>query len=88
MTPSFTSYDVTITWRDGNQSSLGTTVIRVSRGTTSLNAASTVSNSASANVSLGSAASSGATQTTTVTKNSVVVKVTGFIINGSNWSFK
>ena len=88
MTPSFTTYDVTITWRDGNQSSLGTTVIRVSRGTTSLNAASTQSNSAGASVSLGSAASSGSTQTTTVTKNSVVVKVTGFIINGSNWSFK
>ena len=88
MTPSFTTYDVTITWRDGNQSSLGTTVIRVSRGTTALSAAAQVSNSAGASVSLGGATSSGSTQTTTVTKNSVVVKVTGFIINGSNWSFK
>ena len=88
MTPSFTSYEVEIKFLNGTGSEIQKTTIVVSRTTTSLNAATVKSGTSSSGVSLGGAASSGATQTTTVTVNGVTCKVTGFIINGSNWSFK
>ena len=87
MTPSFSNYDVTVVFRNGSGTQLQTTTIRVSRTTTALNAA-TVQSGSSAGVTLGGATSSGSTQTTTVQYGSTVVKVTGFIINGSGWTFK
>ena len=87
MTPSFTNYDVTVIFRNGSGTVLQTTEIRVSRTTTALNAA-TVNSGSSNGVTLGGATSSGSTQTTTVQYGSTVVKVTGFIINGSTWTFK
>ena len=84
-----TYWDWTITWRNGSGTSLGTTVIRASlNGTTALNAMSTESNGASATINLGGAASAGNLQTTTVTKNSIVVKLTAEITDGSGWGFK
>ena len=88
--PAAASFAITITWRNGAGTSLGTTVITVARnsGATALLAAVTTSNGASATVSLGSAASSGVIQTTTVTKNSVPVILTAMITDGSGWGFK
>ena len=89
MTPNDTTYDWTITWRNGSGTSLGTTVIRASlNGTTALAIMTTQSNGASATVNLGGAVSSGNLQTTTVTLNSIVVTLTAKIIDGSGWSFK
>ena len=87
MTPSFSTYDVTVVFRNGSGTVLQTTEIRVSRTTTALNAA-TVNSGSSTGVTLGTATSSGSTQTTTVQYGSTVVKITGFIINGSTWTFK
>ena len=84
-----TYWEWTITWRNGSGTSLGTTVIRTSlNGTTALNGMSTESNGASATVNLGGAASAGNLQTTTVTKNSIVVTLTAEITDGSGWGFK
>ena len=84
-----TYWEWTITWRNGSGTSLGTTVIRTSlNGTTALNAMSTESNGASATINLGGAASAGNLQTTTVTKNSIVVTLTAEITDGSGWGFK
>jgi hypothetical protein len=89
MTPNETTYDWTITWRNGSGTSLGTTVIRTSlNGTTALNGMSTQSNGASATVNLGGAVSSGGVQATTVTKNSIIVTLTAKVIDGSGWDFK
>jgi len=89
MTPNDTTWDWTITWRNGSGTSLGTTVIRTSlNGTTALSGMSTQSNGASATVNLGGATSSGSFQTTTVTKNSVAVTLSAKIIDGSGWDFK
>ena len=86
-TPSFTTYDVNVIFRNGSGTIVQNTTIRVQRSTTSLLAA-TVTAGSSTGVSLGSATSSGSTQTTTITKNGITVKVTGFIIDGSGWTFK
>ena len=86
-TPSFTTYDVNVIFRNGSGTIVQNTTIRIQRSTTSLLAA-TVNAGSSAGVSLGSATSSGSTQTTTITKNGITVKVTGFIIDGSGWTFK
>jgi hypothetical protein len=89
MTPNETTYDWTITWRNGSGTSLGTTVIRTSlNGTTALNGMSTQSNGASATINLGGAQSSGGIQATTVTKNSIIVTLTAKVIDGSGWDFK
>lgn len=83
-------YNVTITWRDGSGTSLGTTVIRMSytsSGTSiSTTSHTTQSNSASATVSL-NATNTAALKVTTVTLNSVVVTVTSSVVNGISWSF-
>ena len=88
MTPSFTSYEVEIKFLNGSGSEIQKTTIIVSRSATALFAPTVKSGTSSSGVTLGSAAASGVTQTTTVTVNGVTCKVTGFIINGSNWSFK
>ena len=88
--PAAVSFAITITWRNGVGTSLGTTVITLARnsGGTALIAAVTTSNGASATVSLGGAVSSGVIQATTVTKNSVPVILTAMITDGSGWGFK
>lgn len=87
-TPATNPYDVTITWRNGSGSSLGTTIIRLTRTASSLAQASAPGNTASATINLGGAKSSGVLQTTTVTKNSVVCTIIAQIIDGSGWDFK
>ena len=91
MTPNDTTYDWTITWRNGSGTSLGNTVIRASlNGTTALNAMTTQSNGPVDNddINLGGATASGTLQTTTVELNSIVVTLTAKLIDGSGWSFK
>ena len=89
MSPNDTTYDWTITWRNGSGTSLGATVIRTAlNGTTALSGMSTQSDGASATINLGGATSAGSTQTTTVTVNSVTVSLTAKIIDGSGWGFK
>ena len=91
MTPNDTTYDWTITWRNGSGTSLGNTVIRASlNGTTALNAMTTQSNGPVDNddIDLGGATASGTLQTTTVELNSIVVTLTAKLIDGSGWSFK
>ena len=89
VTPTQTSFAITITWRNGSGTSLGTTVITLALATsTTLAAAQTTSNGASATVSLGGAANAGVIQSTTVTKNSVVCTLKAQVIDGSGWSFK
>ena len=91
MTPNDTTYDWTITWRNGSGTSLGNTVIRASlNGTTALSAMSTQSNGPVDNddIDLGGATASGTLQTTTVELNSIVVTLTAKLIDGSGWSFK
>ena len=91
MTPNDTTYDWTITWRNGSGTSLGNTVIRASlNGTTALNGMSTQSNGPVDNddIDLGGATASGTLQTTTVELNSIVVTLTAKLIDGSGWSFK
>ena len=91
MTPNDTTYDWTITWRNGSGTSLGNTVIRASlNGTTALSAMSTQSNGPVDNddINLGGATASGTLQTTTVELNSIVVTLTAKLIDGSGWSFK
>ena len=91
MTPNDTTYDWTITWRNGSGTSLGNTVIRASlNGTTALSAMSTQSNGPvdDDDINLGGATASGTLQTTTVELNSIVVTLTAKLIDGSGWSFK
>ena len=89
VTPTQTSFAITITWRNGSGTSLGTTVITLALATsTTLAAAQTTSNGASATVSLGGAANAGVIQSTTVTKNSVVCTLKAQVFDGSGWSFK
>ena len=91
MTPNDTTYDWTITWRNGSGTSLGNTVIRAAlNGTTALSAMSTQSNGPVDNddINLGGATASGTLQTTTVELNSIVVTLTAKLIDGSGWSFK
>ena len=91
MTPNDTTYDWTITWRNGSGTSLGNTVIRAAlNGTTALSAMSTQSNGPVDNddIDLGGATASGTLQTTTVELNSIVVTLTAKLIDGSGWSFK
>jgi len=89
MSPTATSYAVTITWRNGSGTSLGTTVITIALASvTALAAAVTTSNGASATVSLGAAANTNVLQNTTVTKNGIVCNVRAQIIDGSGWNFK
>ena len=89
MSPTATSYAVTITWRNGSGTSLGTTVITLAlANSTSLSAAVTTSNGAGATVSLGGAANTNVLQNTTVTKNGIVCNVRAQIIDGSGWNFK
>ena len=91
MTPNDTTYDWTITWRNGSGTSLGNTVIRASlNGNTALNAMTTQSNGPVDNddINLGGATASGTLQTTTVELNSIVVTLTAKLIDGSGWSFK
>jgi len=89
MSPTATSYPITITWRNGAGTSLGTTVITVSLfSSTVLAAAVTTSNGASATISLGAQSNTNVLQSTTVTKNSIVCNVRAQIIDGSGWNFK
>ena len=89
LTPSQTSFPVTITWRNGSGTSLGTSVVTISlASTTALAAAVTTSNGASATISAGPAANAGAIQTSTVTKNGIVCTIKAQIIDGSGWTFK
>ena len=89
LSPSNTTEDWTITWYNGSGTSLGTTVIRASvSSSTSMAAMQTISNGASATISLGGAANSGVTQTTTVTKNNVVCTLQAQCLDGSGWGFK
>ena len=91
MTPNDTTYDWTITWRNGSGTSLGNTVIRAAlNGTTALSAMSTQSNGPvdDDDINLGGATASGTLQTTTVELNSIVVTLTAKLIDGSGWSFK
>ena len=91
MTPNDTTYDWTITWRNGSGTSLGNTVIRAAlNGNTPLSAMSTQSNGPVDNddINLGGATASGTLQTTTVELNSIVVTLTAKLIDGSGWSFK
>ena len=79
----------TITWRNGSGTSLGTSIIKTSLdGTTALNGMTNEGNTASATINLGGATSAGNLQTTTVTKNSIVVTLTAEITDGSGWGFK
>jgi hypothetical protein len=88
--PPAASFAITITWRNGAGTSLGTTVVTVSRNSnsTALLAATVASGGAHDSISLGAAASSGVIQTTTVTKNSVPVVLTASLLDGSGWGFK
>ena len=91
MTPNDTTYDWTITWRNGSGTSLGNTVIRAAlNGTTALSAMSTQSNGPVDNddINLGGATASGTLHTTTVELNSIVVTLTAKLIDGSGWTFK
>jgi hypothetical protein len=88
--PAAVSFALTITWRNGSGTSLGTSVVTVARnsGGTALIAATVAGSGAHDSISLGSAANSGVIQVTTVTKNSVPVKLTAMITDGSGWGFK
>ena len=91
LSPTATSYAVTITWRDGTGTSLLTTVITVAIQNSSANslaAAVETSNAANATVVLGGISATNVLQNTTVTKNSVVCTVRAQIIDGSGWDFK
>ena len=83
-------YDVTIQWRDGSGTSLGTTVIRMSYSASGTSISTTShtqqSNGASASVSLNSTNTS-SRKVTTVTKNSVTVTLESSVINGISWTF-
>jgi len=83
-------YDVTIQWRDGSGTSLGTTVIRMSYSASGTSISTTShtqqSNGASASVGLNSTNTS-SRKVTTVTKNSVTVTLESSVINGISWTF-
>jgi len=89
MTPAASSFAITITWRDGDGGSLGTSVVTVALATsTTLALATIAAEGAEDSSSMGAAANAGVLQTTTVTKNSVVCTIRAQVIDGSGWSFK
>jgi hypothetical protein len=83
-------YDVTITWRDGQSTSLGTTVIRMDytgSGTSFTSVDHTTqSNSAGASVSLNST-DTATRNVSTVTLNGKTVVLDSNVVNGISWSF-
>ncbi len=95
LSPSATTNDWTITWKNGAGTTLGQTRIRAATsGSTSLAAMTdrTSTDSLTApsgvSVSLGGSTSSGNLQTTTVTLNSISCVLAARILDGSGWGFK
>ena len=95
LSPSATTNDWIITWKNGAGTTLGQTKIRAATSSATSLAAMTNRTStdgltapSGVSVSLGGAANSGVIQTTTVTLNSISCVLTARILDGSGWGFK